>query len=189
MSVNRIRALIPFSILAALALVWAGLASGFPPQAHANGRVAELQKKQAGPYEIALGTIPGTPIVGTLHMTMTVSDLASGAFLLDARVTATGTGPGAGAPEIGPLEAQNNPTSPNFYDINTSVDRVGVWTFMISISGELGEATTDFVLDVKSPNPLFRAITWITVAVFFALVVLGLIPFIRQQSRRRRSVG
>ena len=96
MSVSRIRALIPFSILAALALVWAGLASGFPPQAHANGRVAELQKKQAGPYEIALGTIPGTPIVGTLHMTMTVSDLASGAFLLDARVTATGTGPGAG---------------------------------------------------------------------------------------------
>ena len=187
MSVSRTRAFVRFSTLALLALFWVGMSTGFPSLAHANGRVAELQKKRAGPYEIALGTIPGTPVVGTLHMTMTVSDIASGAFLLDARVAVTGIGPGAQAPEIGPLEAQSNLTSPNFYDVNTSVDRVGAWTFTISISGEQGEAATDFVLDVKSPNPFFRAITWITVVVFFALVVLGLVPFIRQQGKRRRS--
>jgi hypothetical protein len=183
MPIKHLRASV---LLGLLALVWAGVLVGLPSTAHANGRVTELQKKQAGPYEIALGTIPATPIVGTLHLTMTVSDRASGAFLLDARVSVTGTGPGGQVPEIGPLEAENNPISPNFYDASTVVDRVGVWTFTVSIGGDLGEASTDFTLSVETPNPLFRALTWITVVVFFALVGLGLLPLIRQRSRRKR---
>ena len=183
MSIKHLRAPL---LLGLLALVWAGVLIGLPSTAHANGRVTELQKKQAGPYEIALGTIPGTPIVGNLHLTMTVADRASGAFLLDARVSVTGSGPGGQVPEIGPLEAENNPISPNFYDINTTVDRVGFWTFTVSISGDLGEASTDFTLNVETPNPFLRALTWLTVVVFFALVGLGLLPFIRQRGRRRR---
>ena len=38
------------------------------------------------------------------------------------------TGPDSTAPEIGPLAAATNLTGPAFYDINTSVDRVGVWS-------------------------------------------------------------
>ena len=157
-----------------------------PGAAHANSRVGELVRRTAGPYEIALGTIPDRPVVGLLHATMTVADLSSGRFVLDADVTVTGRGPEGEAIEIGPLEVRNNPTDSTFYEVNARVDRVGTWTFTVSVSSDLGQASADFAIKVRTESPIFKLLTWVTAAVFFALVGLGLLPYIRGKSKRCR---
>lgn len=160
-----------------------------PGNAYANGRVLEYQRQTAGPYEIALGTIPSPPTVGALHLSITVTDVEREAPVLDAVVTVLGTGPGEDAPETGPLEASNSPTDPVYYEATAPVESLGPWTFTVTVDGELGKASASFVLEVVELNPILQVITWVTVLLFFALVGLGLFPFIRdrlRKSRRRR---
>ena len=160
-----------------------------PSEAWANGRVAQFVRQVAGPYEIALGTVPNQPVVGPLHMTMTVTEVASDEPMLDAEVVVTGVGPepepGVEATDVGPVEAEVGVTSLGFYDVNTSVDRAGAWTFTVDVSAGPGEASTQFAMDVRPDSGAFRVLTWVTVAVFFALVGMGLLPIIRERSRRR----
>ena len=154
--------------------------------ASANGRVAKFIRQEAGPYGISLGTIPDTPVVGPLHLTMNIIDLSSSTFVRDAQVTVATTGPDSNSTEIGPLMAENNLLDPNFYDVTTSVDRVGTWTLTVSVSSELGNASSDFAIEVKRANPFFGIFTWVTVLVFFAVVGLGLLPYLRERGRRRK---
>ncbi len=166
---------------AAIALAVASTAS----YSHANGRVVDLQKRAAGPYEVALGTIPSPPTVGAVHLSITVTDTERGAPVLDAGVTVSGTGPGADKPDVGPLEATNSPTDPVYYEAAATVERLGLWTFTVTVDADLGTESADFVLEVVEVNPLFQIFTWVTVLVFFALVGLGLVPFVREKLRRR----
>ena len=176
------RALVTVSALVVLGLILIS-------PTEANGRVTGLITQQAGPYEIALGTIPDRPVVGALHMTMTISDSSTQTPVLDADISVVGTGPGATEIELGPLRAQNNPTDPAFYDVNTTVDRVGIWSFNVSVDADAGEGQTDFVIDVQTANLLVKIMTWAWVAVFLAIVGLAVIPVIRQRRRRGRSAG
>ena len=43
-----------------------------PANVSANGRAGQFVRQVAGPYEIALGTILDSPVVGALHLTMTI---------------------------------------------------------------------------------------------------------------------
>ena len=160
-----------------------------PSEAWANGRVAQFVRQVAGPYEIALGTVPDRPVVGPLHMTMTVTEVASDEPMLNAEVVVTGVGPqpepGVEATDVGPVEAEVGVTSLGYYDVNTTVDRVGAWTFTVDVSADPGEASTQFAIDVRPDSGAFRLLTWVTVTVFFALVGMGLLPLIRERSRRR----
>ena len=177
------------TLLWCAAAVLALAAALTPGNAYANGRVLEYQRQTAGPYEIALGTIPSPPSVGALHLSITVTDVEREAPVLDAVVTVLGTGPGEDAPETGPLEASNSPTDPVYYEATAPVESLGPWTFTVTVDGELGKASASFVLEVVELNPILQVITWVTVLLFFALVGLGLFPFIRdrlRKSRRRR---
>jgi hypothetical protein len=158
-----------------------------PGSAHANGAAGRLIRQVAGPYEIALGTIPGRPVVGSLHLTMTVADASSKTSILDADVTVTGRGPQKDAPDIGPLKAESFGGDPRFYDLTTSVDRVGMWTFTVRVISDLGEASADFAIEVREPNPISSLFTWVTVILFVALAALGLLPYLRQRGRRRKQ--
>ena len=153
----------------------------------ANGRVGQYMRSVAGPYEIALGTIPDTPVVGVLHLTVTVSEAESKDPILDAEVTVAGTGPEGETPEIGPILAVTNPRDPLYYDVSTSVDRTGLWSFRVSVSSGLGEASTEYLIDVRSPSPFVGVFTWVTILLFVTLVGLGILPSIR--ARRRRKSG
>ena len=186
---------VPLRLTSTAALVWCGAAAAAlavaltPAVAYANGRVLEYQRQTAGPYEIALGTIPSPPTVGSLHLSITVTDVAGDAPVLDASVTVLGTGPGEDAPETGPLEASNSPTDPVYYEATAPVESLGAWTFMVTVDGEPGRASANFILEVVELNPILQVITWVTVVLFFALVGLGLFPFVRdrlRKSRRRR---
>ena len=159
------------------------------PVASANGRVAKFIRQEAGPYGISLGTIPDTPVVGALHLTMTIIDLSSSTFVRNAQVTVAARGPDSNSTEIGPLMAETNLLDPTFYDVTTTVDRVGTWTFTVSVSSELGDASSDFTFEVKRASPFFGIFTWVTVVVFLAVVGLGLLPYLRERGRRSRGRG
>ena len=79
----------PAALIPALALVLV-MASA---TAHANGRVVRFDLQVAGPYEIALGTIPATPGVGNLHLTVSVADAVTKTYILGADVVVTASGP------------------------------------------------------------------------------------------------
>ena len=159
-----------------LATFWVAalVAVSHPGMAQANGRVIDFQRKVAGPYEIALGTLPPSPTVGTLHLTMTITEVASRALVLDADVTATGTGPGAAAPEIGPLSAGHTSADPKYYDINTPVDREGTWSFTVAISGEAGSGTADFQIQVVRSNPLLGILTLVLLLALAIVIALAM---------------
>ena len=167
-----------------------GLAAALTPAVvYANGRVLEYQRQTAGPYEIGLGTIPNPPTVGALHLSITVTDVEREAPVLDAVVTVMGVAQGEESPETGPLEASNSPTDPVYYEATAPVESLGVWTFIVTVDAEPGAASASFVLEVVELNPILQVITWVTVLLFFALVGLGLFPFVRdrlRKSRRRR---
>ena len=96
---------------------------------------------------------------------------------------------GDGAVRTGPLEASNSPTDPVYYEATAPVESLGPWTFTVTVDGEPGRASASFVLEVVDLNPILQVITWVTVVLFFALIGLGLFPFVRdrlRKSRRRR---
>ena len=143
-----------------------------PAPAHANGRVVRFDRQVAGAYEIALGTSPPSPGVGNLHLSMIVSDAATKIYVLDADVVVTGKGPEGGSAEIGPIEAQPSLLDTGFYEVNTSVDSEGLWTFTILVSGDLGEASADFTVEVLNTSPIIGLVTLGVLLAF--LTVLGL---------------
>ena len=73
-----------------------------------------------------------------------------------------------------------------YYETTAPVESLGAWTFMVTVDGEPGRATASFVLEVVELNPVLQVITWVTVVLFFALVGLGLFPFVRDRLRRSK---
>ena len=67
---------------------------------------------------------------------------------------------------------------------NTDVDSVGSWTFMVTVRSGLGNSSANFVLDVQPSNPFLSIMSWVTVTMFVALVVLGIYPLIASRMAR-----
>jgi hypothetical protein len=150
---------------------------------YANGRVVELTRLTAGQYEIAVGTIPSFPVVGLLHLTMTLMKLSTRALVIGAEVSISARGPDSKNLEIGPITAQNNPTDPTFYDANTEVDREGTWTFTIAVSAEPGEASTDLEIEVKKSNPIAGIITLLTLLAFVSMVGVSIRMLLKERGK------
>ena len=157
--------------------------------AFANGRVVRFDRQVAGPYEVALGTIPDSPSVGALHMTLTISDTKTRAYLLDANVVVEGKGPESGA-AIGPFTAEKNLDDPRFYDVNTVVGVEGAWTVTVRIDASLGEAVAEFPIEVRNPSPITGVATLLVLLAFLAILGISLRAYLRERrgrSRRRRA--
>ena len=166
---------VPRLFIAALLLASVSAAVvALPERAKANGRVGEFVRQVAGPYEIALGTIPARPVVGKLHLTLTVADMSSGAYILDAGVTVSGKGPEQDV-VIGPLKAWNNVRDPAFYDLT------------VSVSGDLGDASADFPVEVRKASLLGGYVTWLTLLALLAVLGLSIRLYIQQRGRSRRG--
>ena len=163
-----------FAVAAALAFLSPGVME-------ANGQVRRFVSQDAGPYTISLGTLPESPVPGSLHLTMTVVERASGAFIMDARVTVTGRGPGEDAPETGALVASNNSIDPTFYDVNTTVDREGTWMFTVEVTGEPGQAAAGFAIQVTEANPFTGIVTILALLAFLTVLGLSVRVFLTQQ--------
>lgn len=190
-----IRLAIIGAVLLGIAAVGVALVASSP--AYANGRTVEFERRIAGPYEIAFGKIPPSPVVGNFFLSILLTDTASNAPVLGADVVVSATGPPVegettptrDGPEIGPIVVNPDPDSqnyPGYYDTEPIVlDRAGWWTFSVSVdSPNGGEATAQFLVYVDTPNPLVGIITLIALLAFIVVVALAVRMYIRE---RRRS--
>ncbi len=171
--------------IALLALVAAAFAAAQAETAFANGRVLRFDRQVAGPYEVALGTIPDSPTVGALHLTLTITDAKTRKYLLDAVVVVEGAGPESGA-AIGPLVAENNLDDPRFYDVNTVVEVEGPWVFTVGIEASLGDAVAEFPIEVRNPSPIAGVATLLVLLAFLAILGVSLRAYFRERRSRRR---
>ena len=179
------------SWIAAVTLV-VGLVSTFAlsaPSADANGRVLRYETKAAGPYDISLGTIPETPTVGPLHLSVTVTVRSDGrtAPVFDAVVTVEASGPDAAAPEIGPTELNNNPIDLSFYETNIEVDRVGTWTFDFDVDSAHGPARARFEVAVQESNPIAGLPTLLVLVALLFVLGLAVRSYLRQRYPRLKD--
>ena len=165
-------------IMAALAL--ATVTSLVVPRAYANGSATRFERQVAGLYEIALSTRPGSPSVGSIHLTMTVADAFSKRFIMDAEVSLVGRSPETGAAALGPLVAEKTLTDPAFYDVTTTVDREGTWVFTVKVSGELGDASADFPVEVRSASVLTGIATLVMLVTLLSIFGMSMRAHIRR---------
>ena len=169
--------------------------------AHANGRVVEFDRQIVGPYEIALGKIPPSPIVGNLYLSILLTEAESKAPVLGAEVVVSATGPpiegeaspmGDG-PEIGPIVVNPDPDPQNYagyYDTEQPIvlDRSGWWTFAVNVdSPDAGKASAQFLVNVTTPNPLIGIITLVALLAFIIVVALAIRMYIRERRRSKSS--
>ncbi len=169
-------------------------------QAYANGRVVEFDRQIAGPYEIALGKIPPSPIVGNLYLSILLTEVESKAPVLGAEVVVSATGPPTegetspmrDGPEIGPIIVNPDPDPQKYagyYDTERIVlDRAGWWTFSVLVeSPDAGKAAAEFLVYVDTPNPLIGIITLVALLAFIIVVALAIRMYLRERRRSRPS--
>ena len=168
--------------------------------AYANGRVVEFDRRIAGAYEIALGKIPPTPIVGNFYLSILLTDTASGAPVLDANVVVSAVGPvdvendsDTETTEIGPIVVNPDPDAenyPGYYDTEQPIvlDRTGLWLFTVSVdSPQADAATAEFPVDVTTPNPITGIVTLVALLAFIIVVALAIRMYIRERRRSKSS--
>ena len=104
--------------------------------AHGNG--TEIFRQTDGPFVIAVRILPLQPLVGQLHLTVTVDLLETGEPVEDARVRVIGR------LRDGDAEAQfspglNLPTERRYYDANFEVEDDGLWDFEVEVTTDAGQ--------------------------------------------------
>ena len=170
-------------------------------QAYANGRVVEFDRQIAGPFEIALGKIPPSPIVGNLYLSILLTEVESKAPVLGAEVVVSATGPPVegetspmrDGPEIGPMVVNPDPDPqkyPGYYDTEQPIvlDRSGWWTFAVNVdSPDAGKASAQFLVNVTTPNPLIGIITLVALLAFIIVLALAIRMYLRERRRSKSS--
>lgn len=199
-----------------LGMAAAAVAHFVASSVHANGRVIEFDRRVAGPYEIAFGKIPSTPIVGNFYMSIRLTEAESKAPVLSANVVVSATGPPVegeasptmdgspmpsptrDSPEIGPIVVNPDPDSqnyPGYYDTEQPIvlDRTGLWVFTVSVDSAQAGAATDrvtaeFPVEVTTPNPITGIITLVALLMFIIVVALAIRMFVRERRRSRARI-
>ncbi|HAL49392.1 MAG: hypothetical protein FI707_15635 [SAR202 cluster bacterium] len=177
---SMVSGLISVAIIAALVVI-------VPPAVQSHGEGMEFTNREfAGPYEVAIGTAPDPLAVGKVLISFVVIEMSSRTVVLGADINVTGRGPDARIPDIGPAPAFEDPTDPSFYDLNTSIDRKGEWTFDVSVSAEPGDGDAVFVLEVAESSAITGIITLVAVLVVVAAIGVALRMFLKEKGKGRR---
>ena len=149
----------------------------------ANGATRLLVKDAlAGPYLLQVGILPGTPRVGTLHVTILVNEAAGGTPLADALIDVTADGP-EGATDAGPVRAVNSSLDLRFYEADLPLDAEGPWTLTVDADGPLGPGQLVLPMQVRPAQGLDLVYV---LAAFVALTALGIWIWDRIRAGRRR---
>ena len=146
----------------------------------ANGATwAVVQDARAGPYQLQVGILPGSPKVGNLHLSIIVQDAENERFITDAIVLIAAKGP-VGAADVAPVQAVNSPLSPQSYEVDIPLDTAGSWTVTLETDGRLGNASLDLPLEVTEPDGL--PVAWLAAGV---VAVVALVVWTWRRVRRR----
>ena len=119
---------------------------------YANGAATQFKHQIVGPYEISLATTPRNPSIGPIHLTVMIADASSKRFITDAEISLTGKPPQPYQNTLKNIGTERDTLYPNIYDATTSVEYSGVWTFVINVNGELGEASAEFYVEIYKPD-------------------------------------
>lgn len=149
----------------------------------ANGASRLLVKDApAGPYLLQVGILPGTPRVGTLHVTVLVNEAVEGTPLTDTLIDVTAGGP-EGATDTGPVRAVNSALDLRFYEADLPLDTEGAWTLTVDADGPLGPGQIVLPMQVRPAQGLDLVYV---LAAFVALTALGIWIWDRIRAGRRR---
>ena len=153
------------------------------PLAQANGRILRYEIQSVSPYSVSFGTSPQTPIVGPLHLSVSVTTDYEGATIpvLDAIVTVTGIGPDSIAPEIGPAKLTNNPLDLSFYETTIEIPRSGLWSFVLDIVSNHGSASTQFEVSVQESSPIIGMLTLFVLLTLITILGISFRSYLRQR--------
>ena len=151
----------------------------------ANGSVRSYDKRSVGTFEIGLGTVPASPSPGVVHFAAYVQDIGTGVRYLNAKVKLTASGPGSQNPEVGPKKMPNNLMDPSYYELNTAVDRDGIWFVMIEVSTSDGEASAVFEMNVQDPNPVLPILTLGALISFLVIIGMSARAWVREYRKKR----
>ena len=186
---HNLRLLWPIGVIIMLIL-----AAAFPDTQDsvlANGAtIPVVTNRSAGPYELEVGILPGSPKVGNLHLSIVVRDEAQDRVITDAIVKVTATGP-EGATNVGPVAALNPLQSPHFYEVNIPLDLEGGWTLALDVDSDLGPAGLEIPLNVtKSGGISLAFIAAIAIVVLAtAIWIWGRVSNRRRRRRKRQGVN
>ncbi len=149
----------------------------------ANGGATEVFRQKQGPYEIAVGTIPPTLVVGNVHLTVRVVDAATMRPVVNgAVVTIEARGPEESV--VGPLTAPSVPAEPWWYDANIALDATGTWQFQLTLESELGKERVTFSLLVQEASVSWGVVFALLIGVFLGLPTAVLIRRVLQGRKR-----
>ena len=108
--------------------------------ARAHNEGTEIFREVDGPFVIAVRILPLQPLVGRLHLTVTVDLLETGEPVEDARVRVTARHrEGEADSQFSP--ALNIPTERQFYDANFDLEDPGVWDVEVVVESDVGEGS------------------------------------------------
>ena len=157
--------------------------TGKPVFVEANGRIIEYQSELVGHYQVLLGTVPDTPLVGPTHLTIRIKDVRTALFKIASVVLVTGTGPNSDVIELGPLNAKRDSIDPSYHDLSLVFDRPGLWTITVLFEDDESAQSANFLINVRKSNPVQGILTLIGVMAF--LGVLGLSGRVYLKERKR----
>lgn len=157
--------------------------------AHGGG-TPQLTNAAAGPYRVYVWTRPEPVRVGEMHASIVVtlpfgSSSENGSeesaqegltqAIRDADVTVRFVPTDS---SVSPMERQATPqqdAAGYFYEVDTELPAHGDWRIEVSVAGELGRGTTDFLLAVRPANTLnWPLIGAVTTAVLGFLFLFGM---------------
>ena len=152
----------------------------------ANGNTTEIfRAEKDDSFEIVVGIQPEKPIIGTVHFSVTLSDMNTKLPISDAKITLMAEKNESHIKYQ--AKALNFPSSPNYYDTNITFKSAGLWTLIVSVqTKEIEESTFIIPLDVGN-----QSITPGIAGNFVFLAVLTLlflgVTYIVHKSRHRQS--
>ena len=153
----------------------------------ANGSIRSYEKEVIDKYIIGLGTAPPSPTIGVTHFAAFVEDKETGVKYMDARIEFLATFSGPIQQEIGPYQMTNSLMDPMYYEVDTALEREGIWLVTLSIA--LGEETLPsavFEIEVKKQNPIVPILTVGTLLFFLGILSLSLRAWVKEYTKKRK---
>ena len=118
----------------------------------ANDHTEEIfRAEKDGSFEIVVGIQPEKPIIGTVHFSVTLSDMNTKLPISDAKITLMAE---KNEDHIKyQAKALNFPASPNYYATNITFKSAGLWTLIVSVQmKDVEESTFIIPLDIGNQS-------------------------------------
>lgn len=134
--------------------------------AHGGG-TPQLAQTPAGPYLVYAWTNPTPVRVGTLHVTVALTDPATDEPVMDVPVTVTLT-PANGGASVSAPATHDKALIKSYYETDIEVPAGGPWQVAIAFQSPQGPGAASFPIDVK-PTSFTR---WLLIGVGGVVVVV-----------------